>query len=101
MNTQLYTLRWRGKESGPHTWSALERMLQENEICIWHEVLEGGRWTTVSELLPGLSPTPASAATLRHQGLSSSTTARSGAAGGVPRRTELPVLHPRRGGGGS
>ncbi|NMD21088.1 MAG: hypothetical protein BWX48_02881 [Verrucomicrobia bacterium ADurb.Bin006] len=101
MNTQLYTLRWRGKESGPHTWSVLERMLEENEICIWHEVLEGGRWIPVGELLPGVAPTPASATTLRHQGLSSPTTAPSGYAVGGPRRTKLPLLHPLRGGGRS
>lgn len=100
MNAELYTLRWRGKESGPHSLAELERMIEATEICIWHDVRQDGQWTTVGEVLRVWVPAPSSATAARSLGLSGSTAAPVSGSSSIPRRTKLPVLHPRRGGPG-
>ena len=96
MNAQLYTLRWRGKESGPHSFQALERMLEESQICIWHDVLRDGQWTTVEELLKAMAPkTPPLAARGVRRKPPRQPPPRRAAPSAAPRRVKLPILHRR------
>ena len=69
---QQYTLRWRGRETGPYPVSEINRMLDEHEIGMGHEILSGDKWITLEEFFasppkpsapppaqPPSSPTPA------------------------------------------
>ena len=52
MNSKTsFTLRWRGKTSGPYNLAALRTMLDRDEVSLMHEVLCHGRWIVLEELL--------------------------------------------------
>lgn len=102
MKAQTYTLRWRGRETGPYPLPVLERMLEDNQICIWHEVLQDGQWITVEDLLRALAPNPQPAvARSQPQPTPAPTPAQRAAHSEVPRRAKLPTLHKRGGAGGA
>ena len=46
---QQLTLRWRGRETGPYPVSEINRLLDEHEIGMGHEILSGGKWITLEE----------------------------------------------------
>ncbi len=46
---QQYTLRWRGRETGPFPVSEINRMLDEHEIGMGHEILSGDKWITLED----------------------------------------------------
>ncbi len=47
----FYTLRWRGRESGPFALSEINRQLDEHEIGMSHEILCDDKWMTLEEFL--------------------------------------------------
>ena len=100
MNTQLYTLRWHGKEAGPYSWSDIERMLEDNQVCLWHDVLKDGRWIILEDLLKAMAPAPQPVvAKSQSQTQPAAAVAQTVDSSGGPRRTKLPTLHHRNGGG--
>jgi TM2 domain-containing membrane protein YozV len=46
-----FQIRWRGRVTGPFTWSEVEEMLDGHEIGLLHEVQYNNNWTTLGELL--------------------------------------------------
>ncbi len=99
MNVQFYTLRWRGVESGPYPFPVLERMLEESQICLWHEVLQNDQWITLEELLMTLAPTPQLAAA-KTQAQQPKTVPQTAVPVGPSPRAKLPRLHNGNGPGG-
>jgi hypothetical protein len=53
-DTQEYTLRWRGRSSGPYPVAEINRMLDDHEIGMGHEILYEDEWITVEEFLTNL-----------------------------------------------
>jgi TM2 domain-containing membrane protein YozV len=47
--TQEYSLRWRGRQSGPYPVSEINRMLDDHEIGVEHEILCQDAWITLEE----------------------------------------------------
>ncbi len=46
---EQYTLRWRGRESGPYPLSEINRMLDEHDIGTGHEILYQEKWMALEE----------------------------------------------------
>jgi hypothetical protein len=46
---EFYTLRWRGRETGPLALSEINRQLDEHEIGMSHEILCDDKWMTLDE----------------------------------------------------
>jgi len=61
-DTQEYTLRWRGRPSGPYPIAEINRMLDEHEIGMGHEILYEDEWITLEEFLSALRKASAPAA---------------------------------------
>lgn len=49
--TAPFQLRWRGQVTGPLTLEEILRQLDDHEIGLWHEIGQGGQWTTLGEYL--------------------------------------------------
>jgi TM2 domain-containing membrane protein YozV len=49
-----YELRWRGRQSGPYPVSELNRMLDDHEIGMGHEILYEDEWITLEEFFAAL-----------------------------------------------
>jgi TM2 domain-containing membrane protein YozV len=61
--TQQFKLRWRGRSSGPYPVSEINRMLDDHEIGMGHEILYEERWIVLEEFFAATSkPAPAPAA---------------------------------------
>jgi TM2 domain-containing membrane protein YozV len=89
-------LRWRGKVTGPFTWTEIERKLDAHEIGLLHDLQQGSDWTTLGEYLAGRGEivrvgsnvsigAPPTAADLR-----SDSTAQPAAASNAPRLIRIP-----------
>ncbi len=50
-----YTLRWRGRPSGPHPIQEINRMLDDHEIGMGHEILYQNEWITLEEFFSALA----------------------------------------------
>ncbi len=61
-DTQEYTLRWRGRPSGPYPVAEINRMLDDHEIGMGHEILYQDEWITLEEFLSNLRKAAALAA---------------------------------------
>ena len=48
-DSPAYTLRWRGRQSGPYPVSEINRMLDDHEIGMGHEILHQDQWITLEE----------------------------------------------------
>lgn len=46
-----FLIRWRGKQEGPYTASALEAKLAANQIGLLHEISHRGEWVTIRDYL--------------------------------------------------
>jgi len=53
-DSQEYTLRWRGRSSGPYPVAEINRMLDDHEIGMGHEILYQDQWITIEEFLSNL-----------------------------------------------
>jgi TM2 domain-containing membrane protein YozV len=53
--TRQYQLRWRGRLSGPYPVSEINRMLDEHEIGMGHEILYEEKWIVLEEFLAAAS----------------------------------------------
>jgi TM2 domain-containing membrane protein YozV len=58
---QEYELRWRGRQSGPFPVSEINRMLDDHEIGMGHEILYQDEWITLEEFFAALQKAPAAA----------------------------------------
>jgi TM2 domain-containing membrane protein YozV len=47
--TEQYELRWRGRTSGPYPLAEINRMLDEHDIGMGHEILHQGKWIVLEE----------------------------------------------------
>jgi TM2 domain-containing membrane protein YozV len=56
-----YPLRWRGRQSGPYPVSEINRMLDDHEIGMGHEILYQDEWITLEEFLAAFQKAAASA----------------------------------------
>ncbi len=56
---QEYILRWRGRTSGPYPVAEINRMLDDHEIGMGHEILLEEKWITLEEFLENLRKTAA------------------------------------------
>ena len=61
--TRDYVLRWRGRQSGPYTLEQINRLLDDHEIGMGHEIEYQNNWITLEEFLetvksPAKSPAP-------------------------------------------
>jgi hypothetical protein len=61
-DSQEYTLRWRGRPSGPYPVAEINRMLDDHEIGMGHEILYQDEWITLEEFLSALRKAAAPAA---------------------------------------
>jgi TM2 domain-containing membrane protein YozV len=61
-DSQEFTLRWRGRQSGPYPVSEINRMLDDHEIGMGHEILYRDEWITVETFLSALQKAAAPAA---------------------------------------
>jgi TM2 domain-containing membrane protein YozV len=61
-DSQEYTLRWRGRPSGPYPVAEINRMLDDHEIGMGHEILYQDEWITLEEFLSALRKTAVPAA---------------------------------------
>jgi TM2 domain-containing membrane protein YozV len=57
-----YELRWRGRQSGPYPVTEINRMLDEHEIGMGHEILYQDEWITLEEFFAALQKAAAAAA---------------------------------------
>jgi TM2 domain-containing membrane protein YozV len=62
-DSQEYLLRWRGRQSGPYPVSEINRMLDDHEIGMGHEILYQDEWITVEQFLAALQKAAAPAPT--------------------------------------
>ena len=53
-DTGEYLLRWRGRQSGPHSLARINRMLDEHEIGMGHEILHEEKWISLEEFFSSL-----------------------------------------------
>jgi TM2 domain-containing membrane protein YozV len=60
-DSQEYQLRWRGRQSGPYPVSEINRMLDDHEIGMGHEILYQDKWITLEEFLAALQKAAATA----------------------------------------
>ena len=58
MKPNSYPIRWCGVQSGPYPLELLERMLDQGDLCLWHEVLVDGQWQFLGDLLRLMNPPP-------------------------------------------
>lgn len=58
MSAEKYQLRWGGKVTGPFDLPTLRGMLARNEVSLLHQVLKGGRWIALEDLLQDLAQEP-------------------------------------------
>ena len=49
--TDTFHIRWRGRVTGPFTWTDVEEKLNAHEIGLMHDVQYNNHWTTLGELL--------------------------------------------------
>jgi TM2 domain-containing membrane protein YozV len=56
--TAQYLLRWRGRQSGPYPVSEINRMLDDHEIGMGHEILHEDKWIVLEKFLAAASETP-------------------------------------------
>jgi len=49
--TDTFHIRWRGRVTGPFTWSDVEEKLNAHEIGLLHDVQYNNNWSTLGELL--------------------------------------------------
>jgi TM2 domain-containing membrane protein YozV len=49
--SEQYTLRWRGRQSGPYTLEEINRLLDDHTIGMGHEIQYEEKWITVEEFL--------------------------------------------------
>jgi TM2 domain-containing membrane protein YozV len=61
-DSQEYTLRWRGRPSGPYPVAEINRMLDDHEIGMGHEIFYQDEWITLEEFLAALRKAAAPAA---------------------------------------
>jgi TM2 domain-containing membrane protein YozV len=64
--SQEYELRWRGRQSGPYPVSEINRMLDDHEIGMGHEILYLNEWITLEEFFAALQKSAAEAAQQQH-----------------------------------
>ena len=50
-DSNQYTLRWRGRQFGPYSIEKINRMLEEHELGMGHEILCENKWITLGEFL--------------------------------------------------
>jgi len=70
-------------------------MLEESQICIWHEVLRDGQWIMLEDLLKAMAPKAPPVVAARGQAQPAPAAAAAPAPSAAPRRTKLPILHRR------
>jgi TM2 domain-containing membrane protein YozV len=58
---QEYELRWRGRQSGPYPVSEINRMLDDHEIGMGHEILCQDKWITLEEFFATIQKAAATA----------------------------------------
>ena len=60
-DSQEYTLRWRGRQSGPYPVSEINRMLDEHKIGMGHEIFYQDEWISLEAFFSALqkAATPA------------------------------------------
>ena len=46
-----YRLRWRGVESEPKQWTAIQKLLSENKIGLMHEIQVGTKWISLKAFI--------------------------------------------------
>src|SRR5277367_4529800 len=66
---QEYALRWRGRQSGPFPVAEINRMLDDHEIGMGHEILYQDEWITLEEFLSALRKASAPASPRPRQAL--------------------------------
>ena len=49
-----YTLRWRGRQSGPHPVSEINRLLDDHKIGMGHEILCEDEWITLEQFFSNM-----------------------------------------------
>jgi TM2 domain-containing membrane protein YozV len=59
--SQEFELRWRGRQSGPYPVSEINRMLDDHEIGMGHEILYQDEWITLEEFFAALQKATATA----------------------------------------
>jgi len=59
--SQEFELRWRGRQSGPYPVAEINRMLDEHEIGMGHEILYEDKWITLEEFFAALQKATAAA----------------------------------------
>jgi TM2 domain-containing membrane protein YozV len=59
--SQEHELRWRGRQSGPYPVSEINRMLDDHEIGMGHEILYQDEWITLEEFFAALQKATATA----------------------------------------
>ena len=47
----IYSIRWRGRETGPFSVADIEERLDAHEVGLWHEILHKGRWVTLKDFI--------------------------------------------------
>jgi TM2 domain-containing membrane protein YozV len=55
---EQYQLRWRGRTSGPYPLAEINRMLDEHDIGMGHEILHQGKWMVLEEFFAAAIPQP-------------------------------------------
>jgi hypothetical protein len=48
---ETFYLRWRGRTTGPYSWSDIEQRLDAHEIGLLHDLQYNNNWTTLGEFL--------------------------------------------------
>jgi TM2 domain-containing membrane protein YozV len=61
-DSQEYTLRWRGRQSGPYPVSEINRMLDDHKIGMGHEIRYQDEWITLEAFFAALQKAAAPAA---------------------------------------
>jgi TM2 domain-containing membrane protein YozV len=84
-----YELRWRGRQSGPYPVSELNRMLDDHEIGMGHEILYENEWITLEEFFATLEKASAASTQKQKQGMATMTLA---PAGSAPQREQGSTL---------
>jgi TM2 domain-containing membrane protein YozV len=60
-DSEAYSLRWRGRQSGPYPVSEINRMLDDHVIGMGHEILHKEEWITLEEFFSALRKSAAPA----------------------------------------
>jgi TM2 domain-containing membrane protein YozV len=61
-DSQEYSLRWRGRRSGPYPVSEINRLLDDHKIGMGHEILYQDEWITLEQFFAALHNAAAPAA---------------------------------------